>query len=68
MAWGKLLEIPEKKDLFRLGYKPVDKEVQETNQNKICTLQETFHNGGYRNEDHVVVVEEENEEMLNLVC
>lgn len=62
------MEILEKKDRFRLGYKPVNKVVQKTNQNKVCTLQETFHSDGYINEDHVAAVEEESEEMLNLVC
>lgn len=65
-SWGKLLEIPEKKDWLGLGYKPANESFQKTNQKKLCTLQETFHGAGYRGE--MVVVEEEEEGIPNLVC
>lgn len=65
-GWGKLLKISENKDRLRLGYKPDNGGHQKTNQKKLCTLQETFHIGGYKGEDQVVVIEEE-EGALNLV-
>lgn len=67
-GWGKLLEIPEKKDRLELGYKPPNEEIHKTDQKKLCTLQETFHIAGYRGEDQVDVVEEKEKWMSNLVC
>lgn len=66
--WGKLFELSKKNDQFELGYKPVNKEVQKTNQKKVRTLQEIFHVAGYRREDHVAAIGEENKEIPNLVC
>ena len=58
-GWGKLLEIPEKKDRLGLGYKPANEIIQKTSQKKLYTLQETFHSAGYRDEDQVTMIEEE---------
>lgn len=66
-GWGKLLEIPENNDRLGLGYKLADEGLQNTTHKKPCPLQETFHNVGYKGEDQVVVIEEE-EGVLNLVC
>lgn len=62
------MEILEKKDRLELGYKPANEGVQKIDQKKLYTLQETFHSAGYRGEDQVVMVEEEEKEVPNLVC
>lgn len=67
-GWGKLLEIPEKKDQLGLGYKPAYERIQKTGQKKLYTLQETFHSAGYRDEDQVTMIEEEEKGMPILVC
>lgn len=66
-GWGKLLEIPQKKDQLRLSYKLANEGVEKTYQKKLCTLQETFHSAGYKDGNQVVVVEEK-EGIPNLVC
>lgn len=48
LGWGKLSEIPEKKNQFGLGYKPVYIGSQKNNQRKLYALQDVFHNVGYR--------------------
>lgn len=68
LGQGKLLEIPKKKDRFGMGYKPANIESRKINQRKFRTLQNTFHIVGYKNEDHVAAIEEEEEGIPNLVC
>lgn len=58
---GKILEIIEKKNQLRLGYKPTNIGSHKNNQRKFHTLQDVFHSVGYRDEDRVAILEEENE-------
>lgn len=66
-GWGKLLEIPEKKDRLGLGYKPANEGVHKTDQKKLYTLQETFYTAGYRDKDQVTMIEEKEKGMPSLV-
>lgn len=68
LGWGKLLDISDKKNWFGLGYKPANIGSQKNDQRKFHTLQDVFHNAGYMDEDHVVVIEEENEGIPDMVC
>lgn len=43
-GWSKLLEFPEKRDQFELGYQTTNKEASKTNQRQLRTIQDTFHN------------------------
>lgn len=41
MVWGKLLDLPEEKDRFGLGYKSTNKEVQKPKK-KSSTISKKF--------------------------
>lgn len=67
-SWGKLLELPEKKEWFGLGYQPTVKEASKTDQKRVCTIQETFHNVGFSYEGQMAMLGEIRKEVPNLVC
>lgn len=68
LGWGKLLEILEKNNQFRMGYKSTNIRSQKNNQRKFHNLQDIFHSLGYMEDDHGVVIEEEEDGIPNLVC
>lgn len=67
-GWSKLVEIYEKKNRFRLGYEPTKIGSRKNNQRKFYTLQDIFHGAGYKDEDRVAAIEEEDEGIHNLLC
>lgn len=68
LGWGKLLEIPEKKNQFGMGYKPANVGSQKNNQRKLPILQDVFHSARYMDENRVAVIEEDDEGIPDLVC
>lgn len=68
MGWGKLVEIPEKKNRFRLGYKLVNIGSRKNSQRKLYTLQDVFHSSRYKDEDRVAAIDAEDEGIPDLVC
>ncbi|CAJ2651927.1 unnamed protein product [Trifolium pratense] len=72
-GWGKLPDIPEKKNRFGLGYVPSTTMFSKASQNhlglgRIPSIQETFHSAGFDHEDHVASLEDTDEEVPDLVC
>jgi hypothetical protein len=58
-GWGQLLEIPEKKDRFGLGYQSHKGIVtKKQDQGTIPAIQEIFHSVGFRSTDQIAVIEE----------
>ncbi|MCH86336.1 gag-pol polyprotein, partial [Trifolium medium] len=71
-GWGKLPDIPEKKDRFRLGYIPSAAMFPRASQNRfglgyIPSIQETFHSAGFDHEDHVALLEDTDVDVPDLV-
>ncbi|GAU52036.1 hypothetical protein TSUD_418760, partial [Trifolium subterraneum] len=66
-GWGKLPNIPEKKDRFGLGYQPSPTVFSKGNQGEIRTMQEIFSSAGFINEGHVALLEDADEEVPDLV-
>ena len=67
MGWGKLLEIPEKKNQFGLGCKPTNMGSQKNSQRKLYTLKDVFHGARYMDQDRVAQFEAQDEGIPNLV-
>ncbi|MCI49632.1 gag-pol polyprotein, partial [Trifolium medium] len=71
-GWGKLPDIPEKKDRFGLGYIPTAAVFSRASQNHfrleyIPSIQETFRSAGFDHEDRVALLEDTDEEVPDLV-
>lgn len=58
-GWGKVLELPENKDQFRLGYQLSlgERDIQ-TGKGKILPMQENFTSVGHIFGDHVAMIDE----------
>ncbi|MCI40994.1 gag-pol polyprotein, partial [Trifolium medium] len=66
-GWGKLIDIPEKKNRYGLGYQPSAAVFSIFGHGKIPTIQETFRNAGFIHEGQVALLEDTDEAIPNLV-
>lgn len=58
-GWGKLIEIPEKKDRFGLGYQPsLDERGNQAIKGKVLPVHETFTSVGHIFRGHVAMIDE----------
>lgn len=58
-GWGKVLELPEKKDRFRPGYQlSLGKRDIQTGKGKILPVQETFTSVGHIFRGHIAMINE----------
>ncbi|GAU10426.1 hypothetical protein TSUD_419170, partial [Trifolium subterraneum] len=61
-GWGRLPDIPEKKDRFGLGYQPSTTLFSKDDREGIRTIQEMFCSAGFIHEGHVAMLEDTDEE------
>lgn len=68
-GWDNFLDLPEKIDLFGLGYQQSSEETSapKANQRQICTIQKVFYNTGFNHDGKIAMIEEVDENMPNLV-
>jgi hypothetical protein len=66
-GWGRLPDVPEKKDRFGLGYQPSTTLFSKGDREGIRTIQEMFCSAGFIHEGHVAMLEDTDEEIPNLV-
>ncbi|XP_050890981.1 uncharacterized protein LOC127096459 [Lathyrus oleraceus] len=68
-SWGTLIELPEKKDKCGLGYQPSIElfKDQKIHQGKVPSIQEIFFKAGFRSDDQVNALEDEDPDLSKMV-
>ncbi|XP_050890936.1 uncharacterized protein LOC127096407 [Lathyrus oleraceus] len=68
-SWGTMIELPEKKDKCGLGYQPSIElfKDQTIHQGKVPSIQEIFSKAGFRSDDQVNALEDEDPDLSKMV-
>ncbi|XP_050919158.1 uncharacterized protein LOC127136663 [Lathyrus oleraceus] len=68
-SWGTVIELPEKKDKCGLGYQPSIElfKDQKIHQGKVPSIQEIFSKAGFRSDDQVNALEDEDPDLSKIV-
>ncbi|KAI5385252.1 hypothetical protein KIW84_072017 [Lathyrus oleraceus] len=68
-CWGTMIELPEKKDKCGLGYQPSFElfKDQKIHQGKVPSIQEIFSKAGFRSDDQVNALEDEDPDLSKMV-
>lgn len=68
-SWGTVIELPEKKDKCGLGYQPSIElfKDQKIHQGKVPSIQEIFSKAGFRSDDQVNALEDEDLDLSKMV-
>ncbi|XP_050896639.1 uncharacterized protein LOC127103419 [Lathyrus oleraceus] len=68
-SWGTVIELPEKKDKCGLGYQPSIElfKDQKIHQGKVPSIQEIFSKAGFRSDDQVNALEDEDPDLSKMV-
>ncbi|KAI5417718.1 hypothetical protein KIW84_042362 [Lathyrus oleraceus] len=68
-CWGTVIELPEKKDKCGLGYQPSIELFKDQNihQGKVPSIQEIFSKAGFRSDDQVNALEDEDPDLSKMV-
>ncbi|XP_050897628.1 uncharacterized protein LOC127104486 [Lathyrus oleraceus] len=69
LNWGTLIELPKKKDKCGLGYQPSIElfKDQKIHQGKVPSIQEIFSKAGFRSDDQVNALEDEDPNLSKMV-